>query len=154
MTCPPQAGKAHILTGLVHNSVISVRQFSDTRCNITFKKEAVSVMNNGKCVMLGSRDPNWGIWRADLKHKKPAIQSARNHAHATSNQKELINYLHAACPSPVKSTWIEAITNGNFTSWPGLTELAVDKYLSKSSATVKGHLNQQRMNARATKIKE
>jgi hypothetical protein len=30
----------------------------------------------------------------------------------------------------------------------------VEKYLSKSSATVKGHLNQQRMNARSTKIKE
>jgi hypothetical protein len=30
----------------------------------------------------------------------------------------------------------------------------VEKYLSKSSATVNGHLNQQRMNARSTKIKE
>jgi hypothetical protein len=30
----------------------------------------------------------------------------------------------------------------------------VEKYLSKSSATVKGHLNQQRMNARSTKIKK
>jgi hypothetical protein len=49
--------------------------------------------------------------------------------------------------SPVKSTWIAAIKNGNFMSWPGLTESAVDKYLSKSSAKVKGHLSQQRMNA-------
>jgi hypothetical protein len=30
----------------------------------------------------------------------------------------------------------------------------VEKYLSKSSATIKGHLNQQRMNARSTKIKD
>jgi hypothetical protein len=30
----------------------------------------------------------------------------------------------------------------------------VDKYLSKSSATVKGHLNQQRMNSRSTKFKD
>jgi hypothetical protein len=41
--------------------------------------------------------------------KEPAIQSACNHAHDTSNQKELINYLHAACFIPVKSTWIAAI---------------------------------------------
>jgi hypothetical protein len=43
--------------------------------------------------------------------------------------------------------------NGNFTSWPGLTEHAVEKHLSKSTSTTKGHLNQQRQNARATKIK-
>jgi hypothetical protein len=51
-------------------------------------------------------------------------------------------------------TWIAAIKNGNFTSWPGLTERAVEIHLSKSSATVKGHLNQQRTNTRSNKIKE
>jgi hypothetical protein len=30
----------------------------------------------------------------------------------------------------------------------------VENYLSKSSATVKGHLNQQRINSRSTKIKD
>jgi hypothetical protein len=43
--------------------------------------------------------------------------------------------------------------NGNFSSWPGLTENAVEKHLSKSAATTKGHLNQQWQNARTTKIK-
>jgi hypothetical protein len=33
-------------------------------------------------------------------------------------------------------------------------ERAVEKHLSKSSATIKGNLNQQRMHARSTKIKE
>jgi hypothetical protein len=44
--------------------------------------------------------------------------------------------------------------HGNFSSWPGLTEHAVEKHLSKSTSTTKGHLNQQRQNARATKIKD
>jgi hypothetical protein len=44
--------------------------------------------------------------------------------------------------------------NGNFTSWPGLTEHAVEKYLSKSTSTTKGHLNQQRQNNRTRKIKD
>jgi hypothetical protein len=82
------------------------------------------------------------------------MQSTCSNAHDTSNHKELINNLHAACLSPVKSTWIAAIKNGNFTSWPGLTERVVEKHLSKSSATVKGHLNHRRMNTRSTKIKE
>jgi hypothetical protein len=89
---------------------------------------------------------------------KEAVTSVRksecNHAHDNSNQKELIKYLNAACFSPTKLTWITAITNRNFTSWPGLTDQAVEKHLSKSTAIVKGHMNQQRMHASSTKIKE
>jgi hypothetical protein len=77
-----------------------------------------------------------------------------NHAHDNNNQKDLINYLHAACFSPVKSTWIEAIKNGIFSSWPGLNEHSAEKYLSKSTSTAKGHLNQHRQNAKTTKIKD
>jgi hypothetical protein len=77
-----------------------------------------------------------------------------NHAHDNNIQKDLINYLHDACFSPVKSTWITAIKNGNFSSWSGLTEHAVEKHSTKSTSTTKGHLNQQRQNARTTKIKD
>jgi hypothetical protein len=35
-----------------------------------------------------------------------------------------------------------------------LNEHNVEKYLSKSTSTAKGHLNQQRQNARTTKIKD
>jgi hypothetical protein len=38
--------------------------------------------------------------------------------------------------------------------WPGLTEHAVEKHLSKSTSTTKGHLNQQRQHARSTKVKD
>jgi hypothetical protein len=44
--------------------------------------------------------------------------------------------------------------NGNFSSWPGLNEQSVEKHLSKSTSTAKGQLNQQRQNARTTKIKD
>jgi hypothetical protein len=94
------------------------------------------------------------LWRVDLKQRFETNQVQFNHAHDNSNQKYLINYLHAACFSPVKSTWITAIKNGHFTSWPGLTEQAVEKHLSKSTSTTKGHLNQQRHNARKTKVKD
>jgi hypothetical protein len=126
---PPQARKTHVLPGLVHSSLISFGQLCENGCNIKFKKEAVSVMNNGKCVMRGSRGPHSCLWQVDLKKSKPAMQPECNHARETSNLKELINYMHAACFSTVKSTWIAAIKNGNFTSWPGLTERAVEKYL-------------------------
>jgi hypothetical protein len=44
--------------------------------------------------------------------------------------------------------------NGNITSWPGLTEHAVEKHLSKSTSTTKGHLKQHMQNERTTKIKD
>jgi hypothetical protein len=44
--------------------------------------------------------------------------------------------------------------NGNFSSWPGFIEHAVETHLSKSTATTRCHLNQQRKNARTTKFKD
>jgi hypothetical protein len=111
------------------------------------------VSKNETCVMYGYRDPKSRLWRVDLKKKFETNQVQCNHAHDNSNQKDLINYLHAACLSLVKSTWITAIKNGNFSSWSGLTEHAVEKHLSKSTSTTKGHLNQQRQNSRTKKIK-
>jgi hypothetical protein len=141
---PPQERKAHILPVFVQNSLISVGKLCDNGCSVTFTQEQVAVSKNGKCAMYGSRDPRSRLWRVDLKNKFETNQVQCNHEHDNSNQKDLINYLHAACFSPVKSTWSTAIKNGHFTSWPGLTEHAVEKYLSKSTSTTKGHLNQQR----------
>jgi hypothetical protein len=151
---PPKARQAHILPGLVHNSLISVGQLCDNGCSVTFTQDQVTVSKNGKCVMYGARDPRSRLWRVDLKQRFEINQVQCNHAHDNSNQKDLINYLHAACFSPFKSTWISAIKNGNFTSWPGITEQAVEKHLSKSTSMTKGNLNQQRQNARTTKNKD
>jgi flagellar hook-length control protein FliK len=111
------------------------------------------VSKNKECVMYGSRDPKSRLWRVDLKQKFEKQEVQCNHSHDNNNQKDLVNYLHAACFSTVKSTWITAIKNEKLSSWPGLTEHAVEKHLSKSAATTKGHLNRQRQNTRTTKIK-
>jgi hypothetical protein len=54
---PPQSRQAHILPGLLHNSSISVGQFFDNGCSVTFTQDQVTVSKNQKCVMYGSRDP-------------------------------------------------------------------------------------------------
>jgi hypothetical protein len=47
--------------------------------------------------MLVSRDPHSRLWGVNLKKKEKKVQKSEcNHMHETSNQKELINYLHAA----------------------------------------------------------
>jgi hypothetical protein len=137
MGFPPQERQAHILPGLVHNSLISVGQLCDNGFSVTFTHGQITVTKDKKCVMRGSRDPKSRLWRVDLKQKFEKLGVQCNHAHDNNNQKDLINYLHVACFSPVKSTCITAIKNGNFLSWPGLTEHAVEKHLSKSTATTK-----------------
>jgi hypothetical protein len=152
---PPEVRRAHILPGLVHNSLISVGQLCDSGCNVTFTQDKVEVNKDGNSVMSGVRDQQLWLWRVALQETpKSNYKNACNHAHETSNLKELINYLYATAFSAVKSTWIKLIKKGNFSSWPGLTENAVEKHLSKSKATVKGHWNQQRMYARSTKPKK
>jgi hypothetical protein len=54
-------------------------------------------------------------------------------------QPELIQYLHAAAGFPTKPTWIKAIKNKQFASWPGLTTKAAAKHYPESEETLKGH---------------
>ena len=72
------------------------------------------------------------------------INKKRTHA-------ELVQYLHAACFSPVKSTFEQAIKKNFFKTWPGLTPKLVTKYLHTPIATTQGHLHQERQKLQSTK---
>jgi hypothetical protein len=70
-----------------------------------------------------------------------------NSAHNVYEQESIqatITYLHACCFSPMTDTWLKAIQNGNFATWPYVTVENVRKYLAKSDASSKGHMNQIR----------
>jgi hypothetical protein len=42
----------------------------------------------------------------------------------------------------LQDTWLKAIQNGHFATWPSVTVENVRKYLPKSDAMVKCHMNQ------------
>jgi hypothetical protein len=71
-----------------------------------------------------------------------------------TNIKDAINYLQGAEFSPVKSTLLQAIENGNFDSWPGFTTNNITKHYTRTLATAKGHMAQTRQNTRSTKPKK
>jgi hypothetical protein len=50
----------------------------------------------------------------------------------------------------VQDTWLKSIQNGHFATWPSLTVYNVRKYLPKSYAMVKVHMNQIRQHIRST----
>ena len=77
---------------------------------------------------------------------KPGIQ----HPLQDITKRELAQYFHAAAFSLVKSTFLAAINNGHFTSWPGLFAGLISKHLPQSPFTLKGHLDQEQKNLCST----
>jgi hypothetical protein len=62
-----------------------------------------------------------------------------------------VRYLHAATGFPTKPTWIRAIQNKQFTSWPGLTVDAVRRHFPDADETHKGHGQRTPSGLRSTK---
>ena len=70
---------------------------------------------------------------------------------AGTDTKALVAFMHGACFSPTKRSFLNAIRNNHFVTWPGLTTEFVSKYLVLPEATSLGHLDQQQQNFRSTK---
>jgi hypothetical protein len=113
-----------------------------------------NVSVQGRIVMHGQRDLSTGLWTVLLDTNNTKQNESINSVYEISKVYDTIQYLHAAAGSPVPSTFVKAIKAGNLTTWPTLTPEHVNKYLEKSEATVKGHLNQTSKNVRSTKTKK
>jgi hypothetical protein len=150
---PHATRQAHILPGLDQHSLLSVGQMCDSGCSVTFTATEVTVTNGESTILTGPRDKYSSLWRIPLEPYLP-LEIVREHsAHNVYEQKSIqatIAYLHACCFSPVTDTWLKAIQNGHFATWPSVTVENVRKYLSKSDATSKGHMKQIRQNIRST----
>ena len=65
---------------------------------------------------------------------------------------DLITYLHVAAEYPVKQTWIKAIQQGHYVSWPGLTADRVHKYLTPKIETALGHMHKIKQGTKSTTV--
>jgi hypothetical protein len=118
---------------------------------VIFKQQTVLVQRANKTILEGYREERTGLWRVQL-NSQPA-QPLINLTIPTGTIANTIKFLHQACCSPATSTFLTAIQNGQFTTWPMLTSKNVYKYLPQSEATAIGHINQSRKNTRSTKTK-
>ena len=181
---PKAARKAHICPGLANMSLVGVKTLVDARCEVLFSKDDYIVLYKGSIVWKGGRQARSGLWILPLSPEgveeinklqiEPTVRLATvkqlrkeaevtnqtedkqvNNVFHTTTKAELIKYLHQAAFSPVKATWKKAIENRHFTTWPGLTVEAVEKYLPRHSpATDKGHMSRQKQGVRPTKIEK
>jgi hypothetical protein len=150
---PLQARKAHLFPALAGHSLLSVGQLCDQGWDVTFVTNSVLVTHNKRTLLTGHRDTN-GLWAVPLPEPTYSANAVAFNVPASANLRELIQYLHACCFSPSEATWIYAIRNGHFATWPALTVEAVNKFLPPTStATPLGHLNQKRKNLHSTQPK-
>ena len=88
------------------------------------------------------RDATRELHRVDLNdchHKLTVIVRKQQ------TRQELVQYLHATCISPIKSTYVRVIKRNNFLTWPGLTEDLVKRHLPPNIPTAQGHLHREMM---------
>ena len=129
---------------------------------MVFKKEDVTVLSpKGEPIIHGWRkDKLPHLWRFALStgerqkrlytttsQKKPEA----NNVYDLPSMEALVRYMHAAAGFPVRSTWLKAIKNRNFNSWPGLTYNNAAKYFPQSMKTIKGPMLQSSQGVRSTK---
>eukprot|EP00804_Cyclotella_cryptica_P025469 CCRYP_011974-RA/>CCRYP_011974-RA protein AED:0.11 eAED:0.08 QI:0/0/0/0.66/0/0.33/3/0/643 len=151
---------AHVLPGLAHSSLLSIKQLCDNGCHVNFANKDCKIYRKADLMLVGKRHPATGLWvvptnNRSISSKPPsafAIHAAHN-AYQTSSKAKLIQFLHQCVFSPPPSTWITAINNNQFASWPGLTADAVWHYLPDSIATAKGHMKKIPAGDRSTHTK-
>jgi hypothetical protein len=108
-------------------------------------------MRKATCNMANHHDNTTSTYLSKHDNRNSAYCSnVQDH----TNIKYAINYLQGAAFSPVKSTLLQAIENGNFASWPGFTTNNVAKHHTRTIATAKGHMVQTQQNTRSTKLKK
>ncbi len=162
------AQELHITPGVTENSLLSTSKFADANYITIFDKEAVNIYDANEttititrgAILRGFKCPKTGMWRIPLVDlvqsnntntviincppseflpARPPPADAIHNVYELKTQPELVQYYHATAGFPMKPTWLKAIKNMQFASWPGLTGDAVNRHYPDSKETPKGH---------------
>ena len=177
------ARDVHIVPTINSNSLLSTAKFATSGYITVFDGEEVNIYDSSNTKVVVTRDAilrGWfdkdtNLWQVPLlpvvlnqntdtvlvtqppteylPDRPPPIDAIHN-VYELKTQPELIRYLHAAAGFPTKPTWLAAIKNKQFASWPGLTIKAVTKHYPESEETMKGHERKGRSGLRSTKPSE
>ena len=164
---PPAATKVHIVPGVVHTSLVSIKTLCDAGCKVNYDANERRVNYKDTIVWRGQREPTTGVWVLQLdpnnnfmpekpQNNPKAEEKAEtaNNAYTITSKGALIQYLHQCLFCLPKKTLLKAIVKNQFTTWPGLTYNAVKNCLpGLAPKTDKGHMKCQRRGVRSTKEK-
>ena len=134
----PKTG--HVMKSFNH-TLLGMGKICDADCRVEFTKDAVIVYNPQQHSILSGWRKKTGakLWRISLNPDQahlpsiPAtaitsnLQAFSAYLYDLPSVEALVKYFHAEACFPVRDTWLKAIKNGNYASWPGLTHANATK---------------------------
>ena len=113
---------AHIVPGLAHTPLVSIKMLLDAGCNVTYDTKNVNVFYKRNVVWMGTKECLTGLWVLTLTHvgkiTHPRTHSTDNHiannVYQMTSKEKLIRDLHQCLFCPPKSTLLKAI---KITNW-------------------------------------
>ena len=158
----PEATKSHIVPAFKDYSLFSVAQLTRLGYRVIFD-DRVIIMKNGIEIHDGHFDEKSGLFWIKITQNSlrtpPTINSPLKNftANAFAQQiekcknKELATFYHRCLLCPVKSTFLAAIKNNQFSTWPGLTTELISKYLEPQENTAQGHMRHSFKGVKSTR---
>ena len=149
--------------------LISIGQLCDDECIVTFDKHKKIVSKNKDIIIEGYRDPTNRLWRFPLHHsaqnnkqanilEPPSCNHSRSmaprhpRAYRPTSEQDLAFFYHQILCCPTKHTLLQAIKDGSFSMWPGLTEKKIQiisqNQISQQKGTWTSRNNDQRQQQR------
>jgi hypothetical protein len=160
------AREMNIVQGL-HSALVSIPKLADTGYTTVFNKDGATIYNDETTLITATTPPvleskrckHTGMWKLDLN---PATSLSTPEGQAAPNETLIIIFnlpsacetflwYHASTGFPTKATFIDAVRNGNYSTWPKLMVTLINRYFPDSDKTIKGHLKGQRQGIRSTK---
>jgi hypothetical protein len=142
----------------LHSTLISLPKLAEAGYTTIFSKAGAAIYDDYTTNILASQQPvleagrcgHMGLWKLPLDeqgretNRTPSSNEAINVIFDLPSARQTFLWYHAAAGFPVKESFIKAVRNGNYATWPKLTVMLVHKYMPESDEMAKGHLKGQR----------
>jgi hypothetical protein len=162
----PAAREMKIVPGL-HLLLVSVPKLVDAGYTSVFSKVGAVIYNDHTMTITANNPPDLeanrcnltGLWKLLLcaedtaANKEPPCNEAINIIFDLPSARQNFLLYHAGAGFPPKETFIRALCNGNYATWPKLTVQLIHKYMPNLDETANGHLKGQCQGIRSTKQK-
>jgi hypothetical protein len=156
----------NIVPGL-HSTLVSIPKLADAGYTIVFSKKGVAIYDDHTTTITADKPPILeadrcnltGLWKLPLHPEgiaangEPSNNEAINVIFNLPSTRQNFLWYHVASGFPPKETFIRAVCNGDYATWPKLTVQLIHKYMPDSDETAKGHLKGQRQGVRSMKQK-
>jgi hypothetical protein len=155
------AQEMNIVPGL-HLALVSVPKLADAGYTTVLMKHGAAIYYDNTTTITASNPPilesnrcqDTGLWRLNLDpNDKHATPKTINVIFDLPSSNKTFLWYHASVGFPPKETFIDAIRNGNYATWPKLMVTLINQYYPNSDEIVKGYLKGQCQGIQSTKQK-